>query len=114
MTINDYLAGKYGNHAWSLTRVEALIFGVPYPLVHGWVKRHGEHVITEEQFEKLKEFLPRQLSKKKQYKKVARALEVIGSSRQLTLREAMSAVLELLERNDIEGVKALCAYHLHN
>ena len=44
MTLSEYLAARGKSKA--LTKIEALAFGVPYPLVNGWPRRHGSTVIT--------------------------------------------------------------------
>jgi hypothetical protein len=45
MTLAKYLDAR--GKVRVLTRIEAEAFGVPYPLVGGWVGRHGATVITE-------------------------------------------------------------------
>lgn len=39
----------------ALTRIEAEVFGVPYPLVKGWAHRHGAAEITRAMLEQLQE-----------------------------------------------------------
>lgn len=39
----------------ALTRIEAEVFGVPYPLVKGWAHRHGTDEITQAMLDELQE-----------------------------------------------------------
>lgn len=48
MKLEQYLHQKYGQHSVGLTKAEARQFGVPYPLIHGWEKRHAKLEITPE------------------------------------------------------------------
>lgn len=43
----------------ALTRIEAEVFGVPYPLVKGWAHRHGAEEITQAMLEQLQEKISR-------------------------------------------------------
>ncbi|WP_312547615.1 hypothetical protein [Massilia sp.] len=43
----------------ALTRIEAEVFGVPYPLVKGWAHRHGAAEITQVMLEQLREKIGR-------------------------------------------------------
>jgi hypothetical protein len=46
MKLEQYLHQKYGQHSVGLTKAEARQFGIPYPLIHGWEKRHAKLEIT--------------------------------------------------------------------
>lgn len=43
----------------ALTRIEAEVFGVPYPLVKGWAHRHGDGEITQAMLDQLQEKIGR-------------------------------------------------------
>lgn len=43
----------------ALTRIEAEVFGVPYPLVKGWAHRHGADEITQAMLNQLQEKIGR-------------------------------------------------------
>lgn len=43
----------------ALTRIEAEVFGVPYPLVKGWAHRHGAVEITQAMLDQLQEKIGR-------------------------------------------------------
>ncbi|HBI70682.1 MAG TPA: hypothetical protein DDZ22_17255 [Massilia sp.] len=43
----------------ALTRIEAEVFGVPYPLVKGWAHRHGADEITQAMLDQLQEKIGR-------------------------------------------------------
>ena len=81
MNIKEYLNHKYqSTKAWTITWSEAKIFGIPTPLEHGWIKRHGATEITDEMHARLAEALNRRISsKKKDATKAfaAKALEVV-------------------------------------
>lgn len=46
MNLEQYLDQKYGKNIAALTSIEARHFGIPYPLVSGWERRHGKMNIT--------------------------------------------------------------------
>lgn len=50
LTLTGYLKGR-GSKA--LTRIEAEVFGIPYPLRSGWPAEHAELEITSEMLEQL-------------------------------------------------------------
>lgn len=52
MTLASYLAKRGACKA--LTSIEAQVFGVPFPLVAGWARRHGAVKITSEMIEQLR------------------------------------------------------------
>jgi len=52
MTLSVYLQQR-GKKAKALTRVEAEVFGIPFPLLAGWPRRHGAMVVTEEMMERI-------------------------------------------------------------
>jgi hypothetical protein len=51
ITLADYLARR--GICKALTSIEARAFGVPYPLVAGWARRHGAVEITPAMIEQL-------------------------------------------------------------
>lgn len=54
MNIKEYLQKKYGVRIpTTMTSAEADSFGIPYPLVKGWLSKHGDAEITEYMREKL-------------------------------------------------------------
>lgn len=52
MTLARYLDAR--GKVRVLTRIEAEAFGVPYPLVRGWVERHGATVITDGMLDRIR------------------------------------------------------------
>jgi hypothetical protein len=52
MTLSGYLAQR-GTKAKALTRGEAALLGIPYPLQAGWPRRYGASQIDEVMLEKL-------------------------------------------------------------
>lgn len=52
MTLSGYLAQR-GKKAKALTRGEAALLGIPYPLQAGWPRRYGAVEIDEVMLEKL-------------------------------------------------------------
>ncbi|MBD8531522.1 MULTISPECIES: hypothetical protein [unclassified Massilia] len=52
MTLTAYLVQR-GKKAKALTKIEADVFGIPYPLLAGWPRRHGSMEITEEMVERV-------------------------------------------------------------
>lgn len=52
LTLTRYLQGRGAVKA--LTHIEALAFGVPYPLQPGWPRKYGEIEITEAMIEDLR------------------------------------------------------------
>lgn len=52
MTLASYLAKRGACKA--LTSIEAYVFGVPFPLVAGWARRHGAIEITDGMIEQLR------------------------------------------------------------
>lgn len=52
MTLSVYLQQR-GKKAKALTRIEAEVFGIPFPLLAGWPRRHGAMVITAEMIERI-------------------------------------------------------------
>lgn len=54
MNIDAYLALKYGvARATTMTRREARVLGIPYPLQAGWRKIHGQREISEKTAKRL-------------------------------------------------------------
>jgi hypothetical protein len=53
LTLTVYLERRGAVKA--LTRIEAEVFGVPYPLLKGWATRHGATEITADMIEQLQE-----------------------------------------------------------
>ena len=52
MTLAAYLVQR-GKKAKALTKIEADVFGIPYPLLAGWPRRHGAMEITQEMIEQI-------------------------------------------------------------
>jgi hypothetical protein len=52
ITINEYLAKR--GPVKALTTIEAQAFGIEYPLVQGWARRHGRQVITQAMIDQLR------------------------------------------------------------
>jgi hypothetical protein len=74
MTVGEYLQAKYQrlNGIVSLTRVEAKILGIAYPLKSGWYVENRGRLITESQGRQLQEAMTHKKGKKaKKYAKVA-------------------------------------------
>lgn len=57
MRIIDYLEAKYPDSPISISRDEAKVLGVPFPLKTGWLDRHGPAEILPEIAERLKVIL---------------------------------------------------------
>ena len=70
MTLTAYLAQR-GKKAKALTKVEAQVFGIPYPLQAGWPRQFGPMEITEEMLEQLEAAVAR--AKKSKDQKVRRS-----------------------------------------
>jgi hypothetical protein len=49
LTLTRYLRG--GGEVKTLTRIEALVFGIPYPLQPGWPRKYGPMEITDQMVE---------------------------------------------------------------
>ena len=60
----------------ALTRIEAEVFGVPYPLQKGWAHRHGAAPITQEMLGQLQQKIGQ--AKSSTAEKARRGLEGIG------------------------------------
>ena len=57
MTVNEYLKLKYSNiKSTSLLANEAKIFNIPYPLKSGWLKIHGDTIITDNMSKSLRKY----------------------------------------------------------
>ena len=52
ITISEYLAKR--GPVKALTAIEARTFGIEYPLVQGWARRHGRQVITQAMIDQLR------------------------------------------------------------
>ena len=52
MTLSAYLQQR-GKKAKALTRIEAQVFDVPFPLQSGWPRRYGAMEITPEMIERI-------------------------------------------------------------
>lgn len=52
ITISEYLAKR--GPVKALTTIEAQAFGIEYPLVQGWARRHGRQVITQTMIDQLR------------------------------------------------------------
>lgn len=74
LTLTRYLQGR--GEVKALTHIEALAFGVPYPLKPGWPARHGAMEITEGMIADLKTRIA--TAKKSTASKARGGLEGIG------------------------------------
>lgn len=52
LTLSRYLRG--GGEIKTLTHIEALVFGIPYPLQPGWPRKYGSIEITDGMLEELR------------------------------------------------------------
>ena len=59
----------------ALTRIEADVFGVPYPLQKGWAHRHGAAPITQEMLDHLQQKIGR--AKSSTAEKAQRGLDAV-------------------------------------
>lgn len=59
----------------ALTRIEADVFGVPYPLQKGWAHRHGTAPITQEMLDQLQQKIGR--AKSSTAEKAQRGLDAV-------------------------------------
>lgn len=74
MNVLTYLQKKYEmDRPLSMLRSEAKIFGIPYPLVSGWLEKYGSTEITEGMAYRLQQSL---LMKKKKGKYLHAAIQV--------------------------------------
>jgi len=48
ITLREYVAKMYGEHHAALTYKAAKVFGVPYPLQAGWLKKYRDRVANPE------------------------------------------------------------------
>jgi hypothetical protein len=47
-SLRQYLQDKYGlSNATAITRAEAIVMGVPYPLQTGWLRKYGDLAVTD-------------------------------------------------------------------
>lgn len=74
LTLTRYLQGR--GEVKALTHIEALAFGVPYPLQPGWPAKYGAMEITEGMIEDLKAKIL--TAKESTASKARRGLEGIG------------------------------------
>lgn len=101
LTLSRYLQGR--GEVKALTHIEALAFGVPYPLQPGWPAKYGAMEITEEMIEDLKARI--QMAKESTASKARRGLAGIGqvapargSMLVQAAREACSAAVSVYTR----------------
>lgn len=59
MSLGEYLRRRCGGHKanTALSRREAEIIGIPYPLTHGWPQRYKDLMLTQAQQDQLQEAL---------------------------------------------------------
>jgi hypothetical protein len=76
LTLTRYLQGR--GEVKALTHIEALAFGVPYPLQPGWPAKYGAMEITEGMIEDLKARIL--TAKESTASKARRGLEGIGDA----------------------------------
>jgi len=48
ITLKEFVLSVYGEHHASLTYKAAKVFGVPYPLQSGWLKKYGDRVANRD------------------------------------------------------------------
>lgn len=54
MKVIDYLQAKYGaGTPTTMLACEAKVFGIPYPLQHGWLRTHGQIEVTPDVAQRL-------------------------------------------------------------
>ena len=50
MKVIDYLQAKYKQkYPTTCLYIEAIVFGIPYPLMPAWIVRHGQNEISSDQ-----------------------------------------------------------------
>jgi 5-methylcytosine-specific restriction endonuclease McrA len=59
MKFKDYLEAKYRSKHYGLSDDEALVIGIPVPLVKGWIEEYADHEITKDAAAKLMPILRR-------------------------------------------------------
>jgi hypothetical protein len=74
LTLARYLQG--GGEVKTLTRIEAVVFGIPYPLQPGWPRKYGAMEITDGMIEDLKARIV--VAKQSTAKSAQRRLDGIG------------------------------------
>jgi len=87
----------------ALTRIEAEVFGVPYPLVKGWAHRHGAGEITQAMLDQLQEKIGRARSSTAE--KAQRGLD--GIEGVAPAPAAATQMCSAAERAKIEPIKKL-------
>lgn len=93
----------------ALTRIEADVFGVPYPLQKGWAHRHGAAPITQEMLDQLQEKIGR--AKSSTAEKAQRGLDGVegvspapaATTHQSSCAPARSAAAPLEKLSTIPG-----------
>jgi len=93
LTLSGYLAQR-GTKAKALTRVEAALLGIPYPLQAGWPRRYGIVEIDDDLLTQL--VACAEAARRAADEKVARAREKSKSavSQQLTLPSCTPAAVK--------------------
>ena len=71
-TLLQYIRDKYGYVQTALTRAEAIVLGIPYPLVKGWMQRYGHMEISQTTEQQLQEICA--MDKRSARNKAARRL----------------------------------------
>lgn len=70
-TLRQFLEARYPRGCYALTKAEAIVLGIPYPLVTGWIRRFGQMEIPPELETRLCEL---KAMKQRSARKVAREL----------------------------------------
>lgn len=86
MTLSGYLAQR-GTKAKALTKGEAMLLGIPYPLQAGWPRRYGSAEIDDELLEQLRACAEaaRQAAQEKAFLAREKRKGASGASQQLSL-----------------------------
>jgi len=94
MTLTAYLAQR-GVKAKALTRGEAALLGIPFPLQGGWARKHGPMLIEEELLPKLAAYADaaRQVAEEKARAKKAESRGAAPAGDQLPLLSTPARIL---------------------
>lgn len=80
MKIGEYLLKKYGSKGrFAMSKAEAEIFGIEWPLVSGWVKRYSDIEILPWQMEKIATSFDAKISKRKKKDKEPRKYQSVAA-----------------------------------
>lgn len=82
MTITEYLCNKYNVVIpTTLSKIEAIAFGIPWPLSNGWLLRYGPRTVTDKALKtisyKMQDRLKKQIGKKnKRFSYTEKSIEI--------------------------------------